>query len=135
MDFEGRARIRTHLEMAPLIDVVFLLLIFFLLTTTFMVQEAVDLRLPRAETGEASDPSLLEVILTRNGRLTFNGEPVTLDELEAAMTVPLQGDPEQAVILKVDSEVAVQGMLEIMDRIRSAGGRNLALATERGRVP
>lgn len=135
MDFEGRARIRTHLEMAPLIDVVFLLLIFFLLTTTFMVEEAVDLRLPRAETGETVDPSVLEVVLTRDGRLTFNGEPVTLEELEAAMTEPLQSDPEQAVILKVDSEVAVQRMLEILDRIRSAGGRNLALATEGRKRP
>jgi biopolymer transport protein ExbD len=132
MDFEGRARIRTHLEMAPLIDVVFLLLIFFMLTTTFMVQEAVELQIPHAETGETADPSALVIVLSHDD-LLLNGEPVSFVELESALAEPLRADPDRSVVLKTDAEMPVQRILEVMDSIRNAGGRNVALATEGGR--
>jgi biopolymer transport protein ExbD len=132
MDFEGRARIHTHLEMAPLIDVVFLLLIFFMLTTTFMVQEAVELQIPQAETGATADPSALVIVLSRQD-LLLNGEPVTLDGLRSALIEPLRAEPDRSVVLKTDAEMAVQRILEVMDSVRSAGGRNVALATEGGR--
>jgi biopolymer transport protein ExbD len=129
MDFEGRARIHTHLEMAPLIDVVFLLLIFFMLTTTFMVQEAVELQIPQSETGGEADPSALVIVLSHSD-LTFNGESVSLEELKNALLEPLRADSDRAVTLMTDAEMPVQRILQVMDRIRSAGGRNVALATE-----
>jgi biopolymer transport protein ExbD len=129
MDFEGRARIHTHLEMAPLIDVVFLLLIFFMLTTTFMVQEAVELQIPQSETGGEADPSALVIVLSHSD-LTFNGESVSLEELKNTLVEPLQSDSDRAVTLMTDAEMPVQRILQVMDSIRSAGGRNVALATE-----
>jgi biopolymer transport protein ExbD len=129
MDFEGRARIHTHLEMAPLIDVVFLLLIFFMLTTTFMVQEAVELQIPQSETAGEADPSALVIVLSHSD-LTFNGESVSLEELKNALLEPLQSDSDRAVTLMTDAEMPVQRILQVMDSIRSAGGRNVALATE-----
>jgi biopolymer transport protein ExbD len=129
MDFEGRARIHTHLEMAPLIDVVFLLLIFFMLTTTFMVQEAVELQIPQSETAGEADPSALVIVLSHSD-LTFNGESVSLEELKNALLEPLRSDSDRAVTLMTDAEMPVQRILQVMDSIRSAGGRNVALATE-----
>jgi biopolymer transport protein ExbD len=129
MDFEGRARIHTHLEMAPLIDVVFLLLIFFMLTTTFMVQEAVELQIPQSETGGEADPSALVIVLSHSD-LTFNGESVSLEELKNTLVEPLQSDSDRAVTLMTDAEMPVQRILQVMDSIRSAGGRNVVLATE-----
>jgi biopolymer transport protein ExbD len=129
MDFEGRARIHTHLEMAPLIDVVFLLLIFFMLTTTFMVQEAVELQIPQSETAGEADPSALVIVLSHSD-LTFNGESVSLEELKNTLVEPLQSDSDRAVTLMTDAEMPVQRILQVMDSIRSAGGRNVALATE-----
>ena len=55
MEFEGRARIRTQLDVTPLIDVVFLLLIFFLLTSTYITRESIELNLPSSDTAVARD--------------------------------------------------------------------------------
>ena len=131
MDFEGRSRIHTHLEMTPLIDVVFLLLIFFMLTTTFTVQEAVELQIPQAEMGTTADPTAL-VILLSHQELFLNGEAITLEELRHALTEPLAAEPGRAVVLKTDAGMPIQKILEVMDSIRNAGGRNVALATEGG---
>lgn len=129
MEFEGRRRIRTHLDMAPLIDVVFLLLIFFMLTSTFLVQEAIDLDLPEAATGELTEEQQLVVTLDREGAVTVNGDPVGIDDLQDVIGRLLDA-PEQRITLRTDEAAPVRDMVRVMDEIRAAGGRNIALSTE-----
>lgn len=129
MEFEGRRRIRTHLDMAPLIDVVFLLLIFFMLTSTFLVQEAIDLDLPEAATGDPSEEQRLVVSLDREGAVTLNGDSVELDDLQDKVESLLE-EPDQQITLRTDENAPVRDMVRVMDEIRAAGGRNIALATE-----
>ena len=63
MEFEGRARIRTQLDVTPLIDVVFLLLIFFLLTSTYITRESIELSLPASDTAVTREETPLIVAL------------------------------------------------------------------------
>ena len=129
MDFEGRARIHSHLDIAPLIDIVFLLLVFFMLTSTFLVPEAVELQLPESATAEVTDTPAVTVTLDAQGGITLNGEPVTLDGLRPALTPLLADQAATPVTLKSDARARVQLLLEVMDEIRAAGGRNIDLAT------
>ena len=129
MDFEGRARIHSHLDIAPLIDIVFLLLVFFMLTSTFLVPEAVELQLPESETAEINDTPVVTVTLDAQGKITLNGEPVTLDGLRPAIAPLLTEGVTTPVTLKSDARTQVQLLLEVMDQIRAAGGSNIALAT------
>ncbi len=130
MDFEGRARIRSHLDIAPLIDVVFLLLVFFMLTTTFMIPEAVELELPQSQTGDPRDASPITVTVEPDGRVTLNGRPLALDELKTALQ-PLLAQPESSITLKSDATTEVRLLLQVMDEIRAAGGEHISLATQR----
>ncbi len=67
MEFEGRSRIHAHLDIAPLIDIVFLLLVFFMLTSTFMVPEAIELELPESSSASARETTPITVVLDRTG--------------------------------------------------------------------
>ncbi len=129
MDFEGRARIHSHLDIAPLIDIVFLLLVFFMLTSTFLVPEAIELELPESKTAIATEIQPVIVSLNRAGLLALNGENITLEELQQAIKPLLSSSDDTSITLKSDARTEVQTLLEVMDEIRAAGGTNVGLAT------
>jgi biopolymer transport protein ExbD len=129
MEFEGRARIRTQLDVTPLIDVVFLLLIFFLLTSTFITPEAIELSLPTSGTGTPSRTLPVVVSLDRYDELRVGERQVTLQQLEAVLSQSLSNRERKAVTLKADSTAELQRLLQVMDRIRAAGAAELSLAT------
>jgi biopolymer transport protein ExbD len=129
MEFEGRARIRTQLDVTPLIDVVFLLLIFFLLTSTYITRESIELSLPTSDTAVVQEEMPLVVALDRENRLYVGDRIVSAVELEAALSSSLSGRNRKAVTLKADRRVELQALLDVVDRIRSAGATELSLAT------
>lgn len=131
MDFEGRARIHSHLDIAPLIDIVFLLLVFFMLTSTFLVPEAIELELPESSTASVTETMPIVVSLDKMGQLALNGETIELDQLQMAIEPLLRQDAKSAITLKSDAHTEVQQLLKVMDEIRAAGGSNIALATMR----
>ena len=129
MDFEGRARIHSHLDIAPLIDIVFLLLVFFMLTSTFLVPEAIELELPESKSATVTDTTPIVVELNQSGQLALNGETIELEQLKQAIEPLIKQDMEAAITLKSDAHTEVQLLLKVMDEIRAAGGNNVALAT------
>ncbi len=131
MDFEGRARIHSHLDIAPLIDIVFLLLVFFMLTSTFLVPEAIELELPESASATVSEITPITVSLNANGELSLNGKSLQLDELRLSIQPLITDNSDAAITLKSDARTEVQQLLSVMDEIRAAGGSNVALATMR----
>jgi len=129
MDFEGRARIHSHLDIAPLIDIVFLLLVFFMLTSTFIVPEAIELELPESNSANVTDIRPIIVSMDKKAQLSLNGERIELKQLRIAIELLLKETPTSAITLKTDAHTEVQQLLKVMDEIRLAGGSNVALAT------
>jgi len=131
MDFEGRARIHSHLDIAPLIDIVFLLLVFFMLTSTFIVPEAIELELPESTSANVTDTQPIIVAMDKKTQLSLNGERIKLKQLRKAIEALLKQDKTSAITLKTDAHTEVQQLLRVMDEIRLAGGSNVALATSK----
>ncbi len=129
MEFEGRARIHSHLDIAPLIDIVFLLLVFFMLTSTFMVPEAIELELPESNSAQVSNITPIVVSLNPAGQLALNGERIELEQLRAAIAPLIKQNADVPITLKSDASTQVQQLLQVMDEIRAAGGTDVALAT------
>jgi len=129
MEFEGRARIHSHLDIAPLIDIVFLLLVFFMLTSTFLVPEAIELELPESSSAQVSDITPIVVSLNPVGQLALNGERIELEQLRAAIEPLIKQNVDAPITLKSDASTQVQQLLQVMDEIRAAGGTDVALAT------
>jgi len=129
MDFEGRARIHSHLDIAPLIDIVFLLLVFFMLTSTFLVPEAIELELPESSSATVTENTPITISLNETGQLALNGEPIELGQLRTAIEPLLKQDADTPITLRSAAHTEVQQLLNVMDEIRVSGGSNIALAT------
>ena len=128
MEFARYQRLKQELSVAPLIDVVFLLLIFFMLTSTFIEPEAVDLLLEGGQSGTVTPAEPLEVQVTTEGTIRLNGLRLSLGQLTTEISARIKGDQERAVSIKEDAEVQVQVLVQIMDQVQLAGANNLRLA-------
>ena len=133
MDFSGRPRTKQELNVAPLIDVVFLLLIFFMLASTFIKPEAIDLMLEGSSTGGNTAEEMLNIEVVVDGTIRLNGLRLSMPQLETELASRIQGDQTRPVTIKAAAEVPVQTLVSIMDRVRAAGTNNLRLATPEAR--
>lgn len=121
-----------ELELAPMIDVVFLLLIFFIVTWQFArFERDMDISVPAAEEAEDQDRQAGEIIVNvrGDGSIILNGLAVTEDELLSKLQAISEAYPDQAVILRGASDADFQSIINVLDEIKKAGIWNVAFAT------
>ncbi len=121
-----------ELELAPMIDVVFLLLIFFIVTWQFArFERDMDISVPAAEEAEKLDRQKGEIIVNvrEDGSIILNGRTVTEPELLSKLKTISDVYPDQAVILRGASDANFQAIINVLDQIKKAGIWNVAFAT------
>lgn len=121
-----------ELELAPMIDVVFLLLIFFIVTWQFArFERDMDISVPAAEESTDEPRNIGEIIVNvrEDGSIILNGRTVSRDELLSKLQAISQAYPDQAVILRGSSEANFQAIINVLDQIKKAGIWNVAFAT------
>jgi biopolymer transport protein ExbD len=131
MEFERRRRNHTHLNIAPLVDVVFLLLLFFMLTSHFIQEPAINIRLPESRTAEVREEKVMTVLITRDGEIYFMEERVGLKGLPIALKGYFHDSEKGSLRIKTDREVDVGLLVEVIDEVRLAGVRNFSIVTKR----
>lgn len=128
----------SDLELAPMIDVVFLLLIFFITSWQFArFERDMDISVPAAEQTENSKQTVGEIILNvrEDGAVVLNGAPVTSEELLGRLKTISVAYPDQAVILRGDSKADFQHIISVLDLIKQAGIWNVAFAATKPETP
>lgn len=136
MNFRSGRRRRTPvaLDITPLIDIVFNLLIFFLITTTFVqnVQyPGIEVELPKASNAPTSTQGENVIVaLTAEGRVVHEGRAMSLDELKERLEAHRRERPNALVIVQADKETEHGRVVEVMDTARAVGFSQLAIATE-----
>ena len=137
MNFRKRAVLdATGFQLAPMIDVVFLLLIFFLVTWSFARYEMeLDVTVPTAREGKESRRAVGEVILNvkADGTVVMNRRVMSLEALREALVRIAGLYPDQAVVLRGDEKADYRSIVAVLDVCRSAGIWNVAFATSQGR--
>ena len=130
MQFRVKERRNLDLNITPLVDVVFLLLIFFMVTTTFAQVSGIKLDLPEAQTGKV-DPQPKQVVITIDweGQFFVNQELVASDQLRKRMLNAIQGNPNQELLIQADRQVAHEKVVLALDVARQLGLYKLAIAT------
>ncbi|BAS27558.1 ExbD/TolR family protein [Limnochorda pilosa] len=124
-----RRRPRTAVNIVPLIDVMFFLVVFFMLFTTFRTEPAgLDVQLPRAATARQNVPSELVVTVREDGRFYLGGRAVTSAELQQEIRRALADRPDLLVIIRGDRRARYEQVVRAIDDVRSVGGYRLALA-------
>lgn len=118
------------LDLAPMVDVVFTLLIFFMVSTTFLTLEAgLPVDLPQAQTNVAQTSNLPTVSITGEGRIYFAGAEVTEATLVEALEPVLAAREDKTVVMRADQNIRYGLPVRVMDLIRQAGAARVAIAT------
>ncbi len=112
--------------MSPLIDIVFLLLIFFAVTTTFLEQSGMDLELPESSTAGATETASILVEVGANREIRFEGEGVTLQQLEERVGA-LSSEDSARVTVRADRTMEYGFVIEVVDALRRAGAGGVSL--------
>ena len=119
-------------NLTPMIDIIFNLLIFFLIVAV-VSQRGLNLTLPSSSTAEKRPKQSLEIMVTQDGRILFDGAVVRASELEARLRQEkqrLQGEAAESIILKADERAPFGQFVTVMDTARRVGLSNLVIATK-----
>lgn len=132
MNFRPRQRDEVGLDLTPLIDVVFLLLLFFMLTTTFVETTRLKIDLPEAGQGAEAerkdDHWIIEI--DAQGRYAINGEMVGAEQLSERLRAIPGRTEDTSVLIRADGQASHQAVVRALDAARSAGIVRVGLATE-----
>lgn len=130
MRFKGRMELEhglKQIDIAPLIDVVFQLLIFFMLTSSFVMQPGIKVNLPRAVTSEVVKFENTEILVTSEGLTYLNGKIVTTQELKSFLKQIAKRN--QSILIKADRRASLGRVVEIWDMARDLGITQINIAT------
>ncbi len=116
------------LNLTPLIDIVFLLLVFFLLTTHFIEEEGIAVKLPTAASKAEHDAKEISVALTRDGTPYLDGAAVAPGELAGRLRERIRR-PDTTVVIRGDRDVNLQACVSVMEAAKSAGAARIIVAT------
>ncbi|MEJ2528889.1 MAG: biopolymer transporter ExbD [Gammaproteobacteria bacterium] len=132
MGSERRRRSNVVLNLTPLIDIVFLLLVFFMLTAHFIQDQAIDITLPKANSSKPIEKDeYVEIVLTPQGELMLDGKTVAEADLEETLRGALHAPGKRFVRLRGDQESHFGKAVLVMDAARKAGAESLDILTER----
>jgi len=126
-----RNKIMPQVPLTSLIDIVFLLLIYFLLTTNFMVEEGIKIKLPQAKAAAPQTEEVVTVYVDEQGRAFLGSDEVPLARLFDRLREMLEDREDKLVVVRADRAVILNKAVKVMDIAKAAGAERLCLATEK----
>ncbi len=121
-------RTATELNIAPLIDMVFILLIFFLVNTSFVKESGIDVNRPAASTAAPKVNATIMIAVDQNNRIFMDRREIDIRVVRANVERALAENPEGAVVVVADKASNTGIAVQVMDGCRMAGATNVALA-------
>jgi biopolymer transport protein ExbD len=133
VNFRRQSKEELSVNLTPLIDIVFLLLIFFMVSTTFTKESQLNISLPEAS-AELSDvpPASIEILITDAGTYSINGQSLVnnqLDTLKKGITKVLEGRDNAPVVISADAKATHESVVRAMDAAGQLGLINLSITT------
>ncbi|WP_029890853.1 ExbD/TolR family protein [Polycyclovorans algicola] len=127
-----RAAEEANIDITPLLDIVFIMLIFFIVTSTFIKEPGIDVNRPEAETAEDQRLVSILVAVSSDNKIWINREEVQMDGVRAAIERLRRENPKGSAVLQVDGDAHSRYMVEVLQRIRDAGVDDVvAVSTKR----
>jgi len=130
----ARSRLRSTdeaaVDLTPMLDVVFIMLIFFIVTASFVKEAGVDVNRPNAETAEQQNRGNIMIAIRPNGEIWVDRRPVDVRALRANVERLRAENPEGTVVILADKESQTGLLVEVMDQVRLAGVSNVAIAAD-----
>ncbi len=131
MVFDRKHHNHAHINIAPLVDVVFLLLLFFMLTSHLMQEPAIRIKLPESKTSETKNETINTVFISKSGDIYYQNTKVALSELQSTILGGIQNPEKDFLRIKADKDVNVGLLVKVIDEVRLSGVKNFSILTER----
>lgn len=133
LSLQRRQRRRVaELNMSPLIDMIFILLIFFVVTTSFVKEAGVDVQRPVAQTAETKESTNIVMAITAENLIVVEGKPIDVRSVQSYMERFLMQNPNGSVVLAADANSRSGIVIQVLDSCRLAGVKNLSVAAKKG---
>jgi biopolymer transport protein ExbD len=130
MQFRKRKSSNLNIDITPLIDVIFLLLIFFMISTTFINATGIQIELPTAiSQPKPEKQKALEIAITAQQQLFLNGQPIKQKQLKNALVNAKQGRTSKGLTIRADGKVQHRLVVFVMDTAKQAGIHKFSIAT------
>ncbi len=131
MEFKRRRYNHSYLNIAPLVDVVFLLLLFFMLTSHLVEEPAIKVKLPESKTATTMTETIPTVVIDKKGRIFFQNQEIRLKDLKSLIAEELSDKKTKRVRIKADRDVSLSVVINVIDQIKLAGVRDFGIVTEK----
>ena len=125
-----RADEETDVDISPLIDVVFILLIFFMVSTTFVKDNKLDIERPGAASASSVPAKAVRISIDRSGAITMDNVPVRPWMVQSRVREALAGGDVEAVLVITDRRVTAERLIEVVDQARLAGATDVGVVTD-----
>lgn len=131
MKFQMSNKPLSIFNFSSLTDIVLLLLIFFLLTSQFVIQTGVKVQLPGAQFNEQASPSRLIVTITSAEKVFFGSDEIIIQELPGKLSLALDKAPEKNLIIRADKKVNIDLVIQVIDAAKGVGIDKFTIETEK----
>jgi biopolymer transport protein ExbD len=119
------------IDLAPMTDMVFQVLLFFIISSSFVVEPGIKVNLPKSQTSELQVQQKLVISVDKSQQIFVDNKPVPLDQLEERIKLLLPYYQDKIVVIRADESVLHGLVVKIMDISKTAGAQKLAIATEK----
>jgi len=117
-----------ELNLTPMLDVVFILLIFFIVTTSFVKETGIDVNRPSATTAEKKSQGNILIAINANGDIWIDNREIDIRAVRANIQVLKASYPQSSVIIQSDQDASTGKLVRVMDQVRLAGVQNISIA-------
>ncbi|MBN2617055.1 MAG: biopolymer transporter ExbD [Spirochaetales bacterium] len=131
MKLKGTLTDENVLIITPLIDIMFLILIFFVLNSSFEKNKAVEVNVPQAISGSSIGEIETKVVITEDQRIFINDKETTLSSFSASLLNSVGSLKEPTIIIEGDKHISYEFLMGIMDRVKVLGFNNISLVVKR----
>ncbi|TQV75442.1 biopolymer transporter ExbD [Aliikangiella marina] len=119
------------IDMTPMLDIVFIMLIFFIVTTSFVKESGVKVLEPTALTAEKKPKANIFIGITANSEIYMQKKKVKKEDVRTEVEAMLLENPESSIVIQADVAAKSGIMLDVMDAARAAGVKNISVAAEK----
>ena len=121
-----------QIDLTPMLDVVFIMLIFFIVTSTFVKESGVDVSRPNADTAVVTDSNSIQIGITSSNQIFMDKRQIDKRAVRANVERGLAENPGAAVIIVADADSKTETLIEVMDQSSLAGAINVSVAADEG---
>ena len=131
MKFRRKQTEEAAVDMSPLIDMVFILLIFFMVSSTFVKDMKLDIERPGASSASKASSKVIRVYIDNIGDTYVDGQPVKTWAIQSKLREMMRTSTEKSVLVITDDTISVEKLIDVVDQCRMSGAKDVAVATEK----